>query len=136
MRKLLAIALFAGVALSQNGGSKIEFCGLGSKHECHCLERTEAIHSKIVTSCEATAKNDKERDACLKRDMIAHCDMAETPTEWDEDGFQWNSEKQEFDGKSAMGPMCAMACKKHDCRCQDGPTCHFGHDASEHDHGK
>lgn len=98
----------------------------GSKHECHCLERTDAIHNKIIASCEAESKTPKERDACLHREMIQHCDMAERFTKWDTDTSATPREDGDYDMRSAMGPMCTMACRKHRCECADGPKCDFG----------
>jgi len=47
---------------------KIERCGLGSKHVCHCLERTDAIHNKIIAACEADGKTARQLDECLRRE--------------------------------------------------------------------
>jgi hypothetical protein len=105
---------------------KIERCGLGSKHECHCLQRTEAIHNKIIATCEKDAKTSKQRDECLRREMIPHCAMAETFTKWDTETSAARREDGDYDMHSGMGPMCTMACLKHRCECADGPKCDFG----------
>jgi hypothetical protein len=65
--------------------------------------------------------------------MRDHCALAETIHSLDGEGMHWDDATQEYTGKSQMGVLCSMACKKHDCKCNDGPTCHFGHGASEHD---
>jgi hypothetical protein len=126
MKKLILLPLIVVAAIGQQSASKIERCGLGSKHDCHCLERTDAIHTKIITSCEAEAKTAKDRDECLHREMIPHCDMAERFTKWDTDGSAISREDGEYDMHSSMGPMCTMACRKHRCECADGPKCDFG----------
>ncbi len=79
---------------------KIERCGLGSKHECHCLERTDAIHNKIIATCEADSKTAKERDECLHREMIPHCEMAETFTKWDTETSAAAREDGDYDSAS------------------------------------
>ncbi len=80
MKKLILFLLIAIVAIGQQSAPKIERCGLGSKHECHCLQRTDAIHNKIISACEGDRRTAKQRDECLRREMIQHCDMAETFT--------------------------------------------------------
>ncbi len=126
MKQLLLFPLIVIAAIGQQSAPKIERCGLGSKHECHCLERTDAIHNKIIAFCEAESKTPKERDACLHREMIQHCDMAERFTKWDTDTSATPREDGEYDMRSAMGPLCTMACRKHRCECADGPKCDFG----------
>ena len=124
------------VAFAQTkSGETIESCGLGSR-QCRCVERTDAIHAKVITWCNSKESRDyyKDRDACLRDKLktASHCDIAERWTEWDEEGDQAYNDEGRLITASKMGRMCGMACKKHDCKCSDGPTCHFGHDASEH----
>ncbi len=126
MKKLLLFLLIVIAAIAQQSAPKVERCGLGSKHECHCLERTDAIQNKIIRSCEEQSKTAKERDACLHRETIQHCDMAEKFTKWDSETLAAMREDGDYDMHSGMGPMCTMACRKHRCECADGPKCDFG----------
>ena len=132
---LINFAVIGISAISLSAQTKIESCGL-SGHECHCVERTDAIHSKIVARCNTQASRDyyKDRDVCLREKLktASHCDIAERWSEWDEEADQAYDDEGRLTTASKMGRMCTMACKKHDCKCNDGPTCHFGHDASEH----
>lgn len=126
MKRVILFPLLVVAAIGQQSTAKIERCGLGSKHECHCLERTDAIHNKIISYCETDAKTAKQRDECLKREMIQHCDMAERLTKWDTDASAVSREDGEYEMHSGMGSMCTMACRKHRCECADGPKCDFG----------
>lgn len=126
MKKLILFLLIAIVAIGQQSAPKIERCGLGSKHECHCLQRTDAIHNKIISACEGDRRTAKQRDECLRREMIQHCDMAETFTKWDTETSTAFRGDGEYDMNSGMGPMCTMACRKHRFECADGPKCDFG----------
>lgn len=72
-------------------------------------------------------KDNKGLYACIRAHNMFHCTLAEIITEWDEG--RGNMELQE---SSPMGPMCKMSCKRGDCKCDDGPTCHFGHSAKDH----
>jgi hypothetical protein len=126
---LLAFCCLALAA--QQAKEKIEYCGLGSHHECDCLRRTQAVRQKFIENCERSSmrsdgsKDDKVFDKCMTR-MPAHCDIADHVSIWNSDRGEWESDP-------VMSEHCTMACKKHDCTCDDGPTCHFGHQASEHD---
>lgn len=127
-----AILLFSTVAfLFAQTKTRFEYCGLGSHHECHCIDRVQKIHQLIYEKCEHATSNNADFDKCIKALQKTHCSIAESLTEYDGE-MHWDSEKDEYVGESKMGPMCTMACKPHDCKCDDGPTCHFGHDASDH----
>ena len=125
----LVLLAFCCLALAaQQAREKIEFCGLGSHHECNCVRRTQAVRQNFIENCERSSlrpdgtKDDKAFNECMQH-MPAHCDIADQHVYGGESG----------DGQgSAMSAQCTMACKKHDCKCDDGPTCHFGHQASEH----
>jgi hypothetical protein len=110
----------------------IAACGFGSGHECRCLERTERIQRKIIAACQS-AGSKKQITDCVHEHMQDHCALAETMHPLDGEDMHWDASTQEYTGKSEMGVLCSMACKKHDCKCDDGPTCHYGHDVSEHD---
>jgi hypothetical protein len=104
---------------------KIEHCGLGSSHDCHCLRHSQAVEDSYLKECRLNSKTDKEMQECMSK-APSHCSIVErNDSEGDEDG----AEAQD----SAMSEHCAMMCKKHDCLCDDGPRCHIGHDASEHE---
>jgi hypothetical protein len=127
MKRVYLGTLFVAVALAQQSAPKIDRCGLGGNiHDCHCVERTDSIHQKIVSYCQDQYKTDKERSTCIKSEMMAHCDIAESSTKWDEGAFEWDSATQEYKGHSGMGELCSRACKKHRCSCADGPHCDFG----------
>src|SRR6202167_5905573 len=103
MKQLFLFPVLVIAAIGQQSTPKIERCGLGSKHECHCLERTDAIHNKIIAYCQGDAKTAKERDSCLHREMIAHCDMAERFTKWDTEASATSREDGDYDLHSGMG---------------------------------
>ncbi len=125
---LLAICCFA--LFAQQSAEKIEYCGLGSHHECNCVRRTQAVHEKFIDNCERTslrADGSKDTEAFNKcmQNMPAHCDIADHYSVWNQEEGHWETDP-------VMSEHCTLACKKHDCTCDDGPTCHFGHQASDH----
>lgn len=104
---------------------KIEHCGLGSSHNCHCLRHSQAVEDSYLEACRLNSKTDKEMQECMSK-APSHCSIVEhNDSEGDEDGVEGQD--------SAMSERCTMMCKKHDCLCDDGPRCHIGHDASEHE---
>ena len=104
---------------------KIEHCGQGSSHNCHCLRHSQAVEDSYLKECRLNSKTDKEMQECMSK-APSHCSIVESnDSEGDEDGVEGQD--------SAMSERCTMRCKKHDCLCDDGPRCHIGHDASEHE---
>jgi len=102
---------------------KIEFCGLNSSHECYCVRRTQAVQNAYSEMCRLNSKSDKELRECLSH-TPEHCNIVDQSAPADHDG-----DNQE----SGMSDRCTMMCKKHDCRCDDGPQCHIGHSLSDHE---
>jgi len=126
--KRLLLVLICGLALTaqqskKNEKEKIEFCGHSSSHDCHCLRRTRAVQDSYMEACRLNSKSDKEVQECVSK-MPGHCSIVDQypPTDDEAD-----------DQDSAMADRCTMMCKKHDCFCEDGPLCHIGHSASDHD---
>jgi len=68
--------------------------------------------------------SDKEMNDCMAN-IPGHCSLVMRYDAADDDGSA--------EAGSAMSERCTMACKKHDCKCDDGPSCHIAHDASEHE---
>jgi hypothetical protein len=135
--KYALLGLLAFALLAQSPKQKIESCGLGAKPACHCITRTSAIQLKAAEVCNGPHWRDdyKTQVECFRAKLsgLDHCSIAET---WRED-YDQESGTEERDGHtvtaSNMGPMCSMACKKHDCKCDaDGATCHFGHTIADH----
>lgn len=131
--RVILLAFCCLALAAQQAREKIDYCGLGSHHECNCVRRTQAVHQKFIDDCERGSlrpdgsKDDKAFNRCMQN-MPAHCDIADQHTISNgESGGQTDP---------AMSEQCTLACKKHDCKCDDGPTCHFGHQASEHQQGK
>jgi hypothetical protein len=119
------LLVFCCLALAaQQAREKIEFCGTGSSHECHCIRRTRAMQDEYMKDCRTNSTSDKEMNDCMAR-MPGHCALVESYDAADDDG--------DSAADSAMSERCTMACKKHDCKCDDGPACHIGHSASEHE---
>jgi hypothetical protein len=131
-RTLLCLLACAALLAQKPTPEKIESCGLGSGHHCHCIERTDKIQDKAMAVCNGPNWREfyRTKEECYSKRLagLDHCSIAESWTEYDQ-GTDATSEPE-------MGPMCAMACKKHDCKCSDGPTCHFGHAAAEHPKGE
>jgi hypothetical protein len=133
--RILLASLAAALLLAQQSAPKFEFCGLGSKHDCSCVRRVQAIRQTRFESCQTAALErgeDPDKADCFK-DVASHCSLAESRQSEDGEDLAWNQEKGEFEGNSKMGALCTMACKSHDCKCDDGPECHFGHQASDHE---
>ena len=124
----LALLAFCCIALAaQQARKKIDFCGLGSHHECNCVRRTQAVHEQFIDNCERNSlrpdgsKDEQAFNKCMQQ-MPAHCDIA--------DRYSVGTDNSE--SNPVMSEHCTLACKKQDCKCDDGPTCHFGHQPSEH----
>jgi hypothetical protein len=138
--KRFSIALLAAAALlAQKGSPKftVETCKLGSSHNCVCSRRYGNIQAKIVSGCEKQSGNAKEYAECMAM-IPPFCNVVDHPTAWDEFGSEpnaagWDPDNHRYNAVSKMGEYCSMACKSHDCKCADGPTCHFGHGEMMHD---
>lgn len=112
----------------------IPFCGFPSKIACHCTTRVEKIQTKAAAVCNGPDwKNSFKSIADCFQATLQHlqqCDIAELwISAYDGEDYEGQS------GESEMGPMCSMACKKHDCKCahnQIDQVCHFGHTAADH----
>ncbi len=123
MRYILLVLCCLALA-AQQAKEKIEFCGTGSSHECHCVRRTHAMQDEYLKSCRLNSTTDKEMDDCMSR-MPGHCDLVASYDAADDEGDTENA--------AAMSERCTMACKKHDCKCDDGPACHIAHSESDHE---
>ena len=142
MRTAVALFLAITALVAQNGSHHIviEACGIGGgpkPHECTCIRRTQAIQEQRYDACvRSTMKPDGSQDdkalAACNQTIPTHCDIAESLQ--DEDGeTEWAGEDKGWVGDKKMGEFCTMACKIHDCTCDDGPTCHFSHTAADHE---
>jgi hypothetical protein len=135
--RTLAVALISLALSAQSPKAKIESCGGGSKPACHCLQRTDKIQVQAAEVCNGPHWRDfyKTQVECFhaKLSGLDHCSIAESWSRYDEDSGVAEEQDGRIVSASTMGPMCSMACKKHDCKCDaDGPTCHYGHNASDH----
>jgi hypothetical protein len=121
----IILLIFCCLALAaQQAKEKIEYCGTGSSHECHCVRRTQAMQDEYLKACRVNSTSEKEMNECMAK-IPGHCSLVERyDAVDDEDGSQ---------ADSAMSERCTMACKKHDCKCDDGPACHIAHSASDHE---
>lgn len=107
---------------------KVEHCGLGSSHDCHCIKHSHAVQDSYLEACRLNSRSDKDMQECMSK-APSHCSIVDRyDGAADEDGGEGQD--------SAMSERCTMMCKKHDCLCDDGPRCHIGHDASEHEQGE
>lgn len=121
-KQFLVITLTLSAILFAQSKPQFDFCGLGSHHECNCIRHTQEVRQKFIDECQKRSKSDKDLDACLKG-MPAHCNLADRYVDWDGDGNSTDI---------PMASRCTMACKKSDCKCDDGPTCHFAHSPEDH----
>ena len=121
--KQLTFVLACCLALTaQQTKDKIEYCGNGSSHDCHCVRHTHAVQDAYSESCRLNSKTDKEMQDCMSR-VPSHCSLVD----------RYSGEEDGADQEATMSDRCTMMCKKHDCLCDDGPRCHIAHDASEHE---
>jgi hypothetical protein len=122
---VLACCLALTAQQTKEKEKKIEYCGLGSSHDCHCIRHSHSVQDSYLEACRLNSKTDKDMQECMAK-APSHCSIVDrNDAEGDEDG----AEAQD----SAMSERCTMMCKKHDCLCDDGPRCHIGHDASDHE---
>ena len=128
--KLLLVNVLRCVSLlaQKSSSEPIDRCGLGTHHNCQCSARYHAIQQKIVQYCELHSQTKAQIDTCMQA-VPFYCNVIDQYTGWDE--LRGDSPSEE--NASKMGPLCTGACKKHDCSCFDGPTCHIGHQASDHE---
>lgn len=135
-RALLFVIACAALFAQKPKPDAIESCGLGSGHHCHCKERTDNIQTAALAFCNAPGWRDhyKTQEECYRERLhgLDHCSIAERSTDYDQYAGDAELQDGHLIAKSSMGAMCSMACKKHDCKCDDGPTCHFGHTAADH----
>ena len=126
---LFALACCLALAAQQTKEKeKIEYCGLGSPHDCRCIRRSHAVQGEYLENCRLNSKTDKDMQECMSK-VPAHCSIVDQYA-GDEDGAE--AEAQD----PAMSDRCSLMCKKHDCLCDDGPRCHIAHDASEHEQNR
>ena len=133
--KLFLLIVSACVLLfaQKPSSGAIDRCGLGTHHDCHCSARYHAIQEKIIRYCELNSQTKEQHDTCMQA-IPFYCNVIDRYTGWDEfSGNSVSEDGEQNENASKMGPLCTGACKKHDCSCFDGPTCHIGHDASEHE---
>ena len=125
---VLACCLALTAQQTKEKETKIEHCGLGSSHDCHCIRHSHAVQDTYLEACRLNSKTDKDLQECMSK-APSHCSIVDRyDGAADEDGAEGQD--------SAMSERCTMMCKKHDCLCDDGPRCHIGHDASEHEQGE
>jgi hypothetical protein len=124
-RLLLALSCCLAVTAQQSTKPKMESCGSGTSHDCRCISRTRAVQDAYSETCRLNSKTDKEMHECMSR-VPPHCSIVDRYTG---DGDDNGAEEQD----PAMAERCTMMCKKHDCFCDDGPRCHIGHEANEHE---
>ena len=127
---LFALACCALLAQqTKDKEQKMEYCGLSSSHDCHCVRHSHSVQDEYSEACRINSKTDKETQECLSK-APPHCTIVERSDSSGGDGDETD------DQESGMSDRCTMRCKKHDCLCDDGPRCHVGHDASEHEQSK
>ena len=80
--RIILLAFCCLALAAQQAREKIDYCGLGSHHECNCVRRTQAVHEKFIDNCERSSlrpdgsKDDKAFNQCMQG-MPAHCDTAD-----------------------------------------------------------
>lgn len=122
--RFILLGLCCLALTAQQAKEKIEFCGNGSSHECHCVRRTHTMQDQRLAACRMNSTSDKELNDCLAQ-IPGHCALVIS--------YDAADDRSDPETSSAMSERCTMACKKHDCKCDDGPACHIAHDASEHE---
>ncbi len=122
-----ALALVAQQSKKQEKPVGFEYCGHGSSHECRCIRHTQAVQDDYLKRCQLNSKTPDELSKCMAH-TPGHCALVaqyDASADYDPDNPDSGSDAD-------MSERCTMACKKHDCRCDDGPTCHIGHTAADH----
>lgn len=131
MKQLLLIAAATALLFAQQSGTKLPSCGLGMNkdHPCKCMNHTQEVQEQHMRDCIRAAMESgdgpgKAALACAGS-MPPHCSVAEHYGHWEvgEDG----------EHKAPMPQQCTSACLRRHCMCDDGPTCHFGHQPQEDD---
>lgn len=117
----IAVVLFAQSTSKSESDNKMETCGTPKGHECSCLRRTLEKRDKLMKECRDSGGSASD---CLAKNPF-HCDLVDEP-EYNE-GEDGGSTKE-----TQMTDYCARNCKRHDCKCDDGPVCHIAHQAADH----
>jgi hypothetical protein len=96
-------------------------CGLGGSPECRCLLRTQLLQDEHLNACaqkyDRLDRTQKQQWLdCVKRQPL-HCDIVANTALY---GHPWieNSKSHIW-----MDARCSVMCKKHNCKCDDGPIC-------------
>lgn len=125
--KALLGLILVGAAFSQQSSRpkteqpKTEFCGRGGEHECHCLLRTQLLQDEHRAACEQKFdRSDKKQERqwleCGGKEP-SHCDVAVDSVHY---SHPWI---EDADTHVWMDGRCTVGCKKHHCKCDDGPVC-------------
>jgi hypothetical protein len=119
--------ILLGTAFSQQGSRRTtdqaptEVCGLDGAHECYCLRRTQLLQDEHQAACDQ--KFDRFDKAQKKQwlecagELPAHCDIVLNSPRYGHPWIEDSTNHEWTDGR------CTVACKKHHCKCDDGPIC-------------
>jgi len=110
---LVWFELLLVVVVAQTSDKDFPTCGgPRSQHECHCKRLSDRIQTAREKEC--SKLTGEARIECNAK-IPQHCDIIEQP-----------------DPDPTMSDQCTERCKRGDCKCDDGPTCHLMHSWREH----
>lgn len=102
---LLLVAQLAEPAAKKPPAPKVDVCTAG--HDCHCRRKTHDLQDAYINKCYTESKDRKALLECL-RNTPDHCSLVNR--------YDLNE----------MAGICGKACKRHSCKCDDGPPCSVG----------
>src|SRR5215469_3513585 len=138
--RIVTALLALGIALAQNTAPPRhdEVCG----HECRCVRRTFKVREEHRIACEQrfpnfrTDKVQKEEWLKCVASQPQHCEIVKDrtgkyphpylpcePGDGKDCGVYQDPESGSTQSTGEMDVRCTAACKKHDCKCDDGPVC-------------
>jgi len=134
---VIAPLLVLGAFAQKASAPRHQECG----HECHCLRRTFKVQQEHADACASQFPN-RQADKAQRQGWMAcmagqpqHCDVVKDRTgkyphpylpcePGDKDcGTDVDPETNLATANAQMDVRCTAACKLHDCKCDDGPTC-------------
>jgi hypothetical protein len=135
-RFVIAPLLVLGAFAQKASAPRHEECG----HECRCVRRTFKVQQEHAGVCASqfpnrqTDKGERQAWMACMATQPQHCDIVKDRTgkyphpylpcePSDNCGISVDLETSEVTGTGQMDVRCTSACKMHDCKCDDGPSC-------------
>lgn len=115
-RQLFTAVALVSLALSSTGRSQDSEpteCGTPKMHDCHCSAMVGDIQGRMAEHCRKEHGDTRENYIGCLRKIPEACGIVE-------DAFRYMTPEEQ---DRNVGNQCSTRCRKHSCRCNDGPVC-------------